>query len=225
MSSFRTFQYGLAVSESLTLNYHLLAEFAFDHQTKRLTISVFSWESEEDGLSGSAPQLQQSIQFQFAGWSDELITGAVDYLLANPQFTRSSTPPNDYSIWSPDFGNWIDIRVLADEKLKKWEEIKAIRSEKELAGFVWDGSTFDSDTVSQTKVLAAAQAASLDSTLSFNWVLKNNTIRVLSTANMLSVMQALQAHLAYVQNRSQELRQLIYDATSVEELELIQWDA
>lgn len=118
---------------------------------------------------------------------------------------------------------WIDPRTLDEIKQEKWNELKALRTEKEVGGFSWNNYAFDSDLASQQKIIGATQLAQLDGNYVVDWTLKDNSIITLTASQVLLVGKALGAHLTQLHILSQQLRQQIDDATTKEQVELIQW--
>lgn len=112
---------------------------------------------------------------------------------------------------------WIDPRTLDDIKSQKWAEIKSERDRLEFGGFTFDGNTYDSDQVSQGRIMGAA-AAGVDQT----WTLADNTTVELSASQLQQLYAALQAHIASVHERGRIARQLIFDAETKEQVEAVQ---
>ena len=133
-------------------------------------------------------------------------------------------PPAAWMSWSvPDMA-WVDSRDLGQLKSDKWEEIKAARSAAEYGGFVWDGSTFDSDAASQQKIIGASQMASLNpASFEVDWTLADNTVRTLNAADMNAVGIALGQHVNAQYVHARTLRQQIEDATTKAEIEAVVW--
>lgn len=122
---------------------------------------------------------------------------------------------------------WEDSRTLADLKVAQWTQIKQARSQAEYAGFTWDGSTFDSDAISQQRINGAVSLALIAmqtaQPYSITWTLADNTLRVLSAGDMVSVGLALGTHVQTTFNKGQQLQQQIEAATTKEEIESISW--
>ena len=112
---------------------------------------------------------------------------------------------------------------MADLKAAQWTAIKQARSAAEYAGFTWDGSTFDSDAISQNRITGAVALAQMSSTFSIGWVLADNTVRTLNQSDMLQVGAALGAHVAAVFAKGVLLREQIEAATSQAMVESIVW--
>lgn len=112
---------------------------------------------------------------------------------------------------------WIDPRTLDEIKDQKWIEIKSERDRLEFGGFEFDGGIYDSDQVSQGRIMGAA-AAGLDQV----WTLADNTTVELSASQLQQLYAALQAHIASVHERGRVARQLIFDAETKEQVEAVQ---
>ena len=113
---------------------------------------------------------------------------------------------------------WVDPRSLDDIKAQKWAEIKSQRDQLEFGGFNFDGNIYDSDQVSQGRIMGAAAAAWVDQT----WTLANNTTVELTALQLKQLYRALQAHIASVHERGRITRQLILEAETKEDVEAVQ---
>jgi hypothetical protein len=118
---------------------------------------------------------------------------------------------------------WEDPRTLQDFKAAKWTQIKQARSNAEYAGFTWDGSTFDSDAISQNRITGAVTLALLSPSFSIDWILADNTTRLLDQSGMAQVGGALGAHVAAQFAKGVMLRAQIEEATSQAEVEAVTW--
>lgn len=134
---------------------------------------------------------------------------------------------NPAQTWDWTAKAWVDQRSLDDVKAAKWTEIKAAREAIEYGSFTWDGSTFDADPVSTSRIMGAfalalaAQAAGQP--YSQDWTLADNTTRTLSAADMLTVGAALGARVAGAFATASTLRAQIEAATTIEEVEDVTW--
>lgn len=121
---------------------------------------------------------------------------------------------------------WVDSRTLEEVKRHRWNAIKQERAEREYAGFAWDGSAFDSDPLSQSRIQGAVQLASLDlAGFSIDWTLADNTVRTLSGANMVAVGVALAQHVNALHVTARGLRAQIEAAATLQEVAAIAWPA
>lgn len=134
----------------------------------------------------------------------------------------SKLPPQPFMRWVN--GAWVDVRDLEQSKADKWVEVKAARDSAEHGGFTWDSSVFDSDPDSQSKIIGATQLASMNPAgFLMDWTLKDNTVRTLNGAQMISVGQALAVHVNAQHVLGRTLRQQIEAATTAEEVAAIHW--
>jgi hypothetical protein len=131
--------------------------------------------------------------------------------------------PSPHHVFNYTTKQWEDPRTLAALKAAQWTAIKQARSAAEYAGFTWDGSTFDSDAISQNRITGAVALAQMSSTFSIGWVLADNTVRTLSQSDMLQVGAALGAHVAAIFAKGVLLREAIEAATTVQQIEAVVW--
>ena len=125
--------------------------------------------------------------------------------------------PTEFHIFDYELKSWVDPRSLDDIKAQKWTEIKSQRDRLEFGGFEFEGNIYDSDQVSQGRIMGAA-VAGIDQT----WTLADNTTVALSAMQLQQLYAALQAHIASVHERGRSARQLIFDAETKEQVEAVQ---
>lgn len=129
-----------------------------------------------------------------------------------------STPhPTQHHTFDYTTKQWIDPRSLDEIKAQKWAEIKSHRDQLEFGGFEFDGNIYDSNQVSQGRIMGAA-VAGIDQT----WTLANNTTVELTAQQLKELYAALQAHIANAHERGRIARQLIFEAETQEQVESIQ---
>jgi len=133
------------------------------------------------------------------------------------KFVSIGEPPTPYHIFNYDLKDWVDPRTLDEIKAQKWAEIKSGRDSLEFGGFVFEGDVYDSDQVSQGRIMGAA-VAGVDQV----WTLADNTTVELSASQLQQLYAALQAHIASVHERGRIARQLIFDAETIEQVEAVQ---
>lgn len=142
--------------------------------------------------------------------------------IKNNQFVSYPLKPNIYSTF--DFENEQWVTDLAKAKLEQWKKIKDARDTAEFAGFIWDNSTFDSDTVSQARIQSSTQLAMINpNSFSVTWTLADNSLRTLSSGDMIAVGAALSSHIQNVHQIGQTLRNNINSSNTVEEILAINW--
>lgn len=137
------------------------------------------------------------------------------------------TRPTPNQTWDFQTLAWRDARTLAQHKTDKWVAIKAARDAAEVGGFVWSGSTFDSDLVSQGRIQAGVQVAR-DAVLALrlfplSWTLASGGARLLSATNMIAVGGALGEALIGLHAVARAKRAQIDAATDVATVEAVTW--
>jgi hypothetical protein len=181
---------------------------AFDKATGRVTY----------GGSSHAPELLENDDrgvLLGAVYTDGYLVGGVHHELP-PQ-------PSPNHTFNYTTKQWEDPRTLADLKAAQWNLIKSARSQAEYAGFTWDGSTFDSDAISQNRITGAVTLAQMSPTFVINWILADNTTRLLDQSQMAQVGAALGAHVAAQFEKGVTLRAQIEAAATPEDVLAIQW--
>ncbi|WP_269516714.1 DUF4376 domain-containing protein [Acinetobacter baumannii] len=111
---------------------------------------------------------------------------------------------------------WVDTISLEMHQDRKWNEIKLKRDEFEFSGFEYDGHIYESDAISQMRIVTAAMVG-----VPVVWTLKDNTFESLSTKQLNELRIALANHIESIHERGRIARDKIYKATSIEELDLI----
>lgn len=109
---------------------------------------------------------------------------------------------------------------LAARRTRQWAVLKQQREAREYGGFTWDGSTFDSDPESRSRIMGASQLAMLAKSaqqpFQITWVLADNSARVLSADEMIAVGAALGSHVSALFQAGVVLRQQIADSPDPE---------
>lgn len=125
--------------------------------------------------------------------------------------------PSENHIYDYALRVWVDPRSLDEIKAQKWAEIKSQRDQLEFGGFEFEGNTYDSDRVSQGRIMGAALAG-IDQV----WTLADNTTIELSALQLQQLYAALQAHVASVHERGRIARLAIESAETIEEVDAVQ---
>ena len=112
---------------------------------------------------------------------------------------------------------WIDNRTLDEIKAQKWDEIKSQRDSLEFGGFEFEGNTYDSDQVSQGRIMGAASAG-----IDQIWTLADNTTVDLTGLQLQQLYATLQVHIASVHERGRKARLAVESAETKEEVVAIQ---
>lgn len=124
--------------------------------------------------------------------------------------------PTSHHIFNYDLKVWVDPRTIDEIKAQKWVEIKAMRDQLEFGVFEFEGGIYDSDQVSQGRIMGAA-VAGIDQV----WTLADNTTVELTAMQLQQIYAALQVHIASVHERGRIARQLIFDAETKEQVEAV----
>ena len=132
------------------------------------------------------------------------------------EFISIGNPPTPNHTFDYVIKEWVDLRTLDQIKAQKWAEIKSQRDQLEFGGFEFEGDIYDSDRVSQGRILGAASAG-----LSQVWTLADNSTRSLSASQLQQLYAALQTHTALVHERGRIAREAIMSATTKEEVEAV----
>jgi hypothetical protein len=152
-----------------------------------------------------------------------------DHYYQDGQFIRVSPQPSEWHKWNPKSKLWeIDLgQALEDAKAQKRIEIRAAREQAEYGGFTWDGSRFDSDVYSQSRLLSTLQLAQISlansSAFGVDWKLADNTSRHLSAQDLISVCLALSSHVSDCHALAQDCKAMIDAAQSLQELSMVHW--
>lgn len=140
---------------------------------------------------------------------------------------QKSRRVSSHHVWSNSAMQWVDLRTLEQRRAAKWAEMKRAREAAEAAGFDTPWGRFDSDPISQTKIIGAAQLASIalaqGAPFNVEWTLQDNTSVSLDATQMIAVGAALAAHIDAVHQRGRQLRAQIEAATTFADLEGISW--
>jgi hypothetical protein len=184
---------------------------------------VATFTSDEGNAQSNTPAGCQRLDGEFYGSAGYVSDGSfVEYTEAQAA-AKAARPGGKFS-WSNQSMSWVDLRDLQEVKDAKWAEIKGRRDQEEYSGFTWDGSMFDSDPESQTKIIGATQLANMNpASFLMDWTLKDNTVRTLNGADMVAVGQALAVHVNAQHVLGRTLRQQIEAATSAAEVNAVHW--
>lgn len=126
--------------------------------------------------------------------------------------------PSVHHIFNYQLKQWVDPRTLEQIQNVKWDQIKAARDAFEFGGFEFESHSYDSDQVSQQRILLA-----MNSDVSQVWTTANNEFIELSPSQLRGLYQSLQTHIALSHERGRIARQLIYEAETIAGVEVIQF--
>lgn len=148
---------------------------------------------------------------------------ASTYYVSGGEAVSMGTRPGPHHEFDYATGTWFDPRTISDLRETKWAEIKKARDTAEFGGFEWDGSTFDSDLASQSRIQGAAQLAQLTPEFTIDWTLQDNSVRTLDATGMIAVGIAMGVHVSAAHAYGRSLRAQIEAAQSAEEINAIHW--
>ena len=148
----------------------------------------------------------------------EAVVSSSYYSFTEKRFIALSDAPSPQHVFDYEIKQWIDPRTLDEIKAQKWAEIKSQRDQLEFGGFGFEDNIYDSDQVSQGRIMGAAIAGA-DQT----WTIANNTTVNLTASQLQQLYAALQEHISSIHERSRIARQLIFDAETKDQVEAIQF--
>lgn len=132
------------------------------------------------------------------------------------QFVSIGEAPSPHHIFDYAFKQWVDPRTLDEIKSQKWQELKKQRTQIEFGGFIFEGGLYDSDEISQGRIMGAALAG-MDQV----WTLKDNSTRLLTAAQLVELYAAMAQHVAQCHERGRIARAAIEAAQTKEEVEAV----
>ncbi|ENX29110.1 MULTISPECIES: DUF4376 domain-containing protein [Acinetobacter] len=132
------------------------------------------------------------------------------------QFIEVEIPEDSDLIFDYVTKKWTDPRSLDEIKAQRWTEIKSQRDQLEFGGFEFEGGIYDSDQVSQGRIMGAA-AAGMDQV----WTLADNTTTYLTANELVQLYQALQMHIAITHQRGRVAREAIVSATTKDDVDAV----
>lgn len=132
-------------------------------------------------------------------------------------FVSIGEPPSESHYFDYEIKQWVDPRTLEIIKAEKWDEIKQQRDQLEFGGFEFEGNVYDSDQVSQGRIMGAASAG-----VSQVWTLADNTTVELNASQLQQLYMTLQTHVAMAHERGRIARLAIASALTKEEVEAIE---
>lgn len=170
-----------------------------------------------------------------------LITNETNAIQIEPEITDSThyidlsnnTPvvfppkPNKDVKWDWSVKAWIDSRTLDEIKNAKWSEIKLARLKNLANPLVTPYGIFDCNTVSRANITQTVQyiqiAAINNPSATVTFTLKDNSTVALNSTQMTEVGILLGQHVEQVYNTARNLRELIINATTIEDINTISW--
>lgn len=132
--------------------------------------------------------------------------------------------PTHRPAWRGGLVVWLDPRPIEMARAARVAAMRDARDAVLNSTFTWDGSTFDADQVSQTRLLGAVVAAlepGFDPTL---WRLADNSWRELTGTQLRAVYQALQQHVRASFTQFGQREAAINNAATVAAVDAVTWE-
>lgn len=196
--------------------YHTIKRVEASLPADSLTAHVQSFTSQDALLAGGAPSWSQPIDVPLTA-----IVAPFADSLESWMTTNHASPFLGGSILA------VADADLASLKVRKWAVLKGARDVEISTGFEWSGSRFDSDLQSQIFIIGASQLATLaqvtNQPFAIDFTLQDNTIRTLSTVEMIGVGQAMGIHIMTVHAKGRALRDTVSSATDADAVSALQW--
>ena len=171
---------------------------------------------------GPRPILEEAVESsEFAIIYEGSDASEETHYVEDGALVEKPAKPSDEHIFDYASKQW--VYDLGQHRDDKWAEIKAARSADEFGTFVWNSHTFDCDEVSQRRIQGAVQLAALDSSVTMDWTLADNTVQTFNATELQQIGQALAAHVNACHVKGREKRAAIDAATTEAELDAISW--
>lgn len=212
----------MPILKSITLPNHAVGEF---HVARRLEVdfvksiamlSVLSYPNEAAYLAGAGPIYTTPVLVPATACAAPLLASAEVWLTAVEE-----------SIFAGGVITTDQAQGLEAMKMRQWDQIKVARDAALAGGMAFDGSMFDSDPVSISRITGAAMlammAVSAATPYKVTWVLADNTTRELDAAETMALGAAAGAHVQAVIDQGQALRGELEAATTIGQVAAVAW--
>jgi len=193
----------------------------------------------EDGIEITEQEYQEALQAMLEGKKITIRDGMLRFLSSEKKTvynTQDGTEleipenedvpdgytevkrPSELYYWQD--GEWIlDIEQL---KAKKIAELADSRWQEETAGYIYKGHEFHSDRESQDRVFQAYMASLSDSNFTVTWKTKTGWLEM-TASDFIALYNEFQTFLQGLYQKEKALQEQVEAATTIEELEAIQW--
>ena len=209
----------LIADSGAALNYHAIFNRAVDLTSGAVTLTVASWVNVF--CARERPHHKTELMVRYPSWLPEYYDQADDVVMAHPDWTGvGPEKPSPEHVWCPLDLVWLApiAKPLNEVKAAMWAKVKQARAAAEYGGFTWDGSTFDSDPISQARITGAVTLAQTNPAFSIGWTLADNSVRTLKAADMIAAGVALGQHVNACHERARLLRAEIEAAMTLEDV-------
>lgn len=201
----------ITAPNGVSLQFHQVLRYEIGRELTHATAHVGGWPDEAAYLAGHAPAW---TAVETVALPQTVLSQLDDALLASPAFSGATPVPDAAG-------------GISTVKARAWAGIKYVRGVLEFGGFTWDNSAFDSDAQAQARIQGGVQLATIaaanNQPFSIDWTLADNSVRTLSSTEMVTVGFALAAHVQAVHTTARTLRSQIEAATTVAEVEAVTW--
>lgn len=210
------------------LHHHQIHETSLDVATCRITVRVGSWESEKQMEDKFAPLLLRTLVIQYADWQETHLDNLPEAVQSHPEWENTAAvKPSKYHEWAYPDKVWKIKAEVSLESIKEytWKRIKTARTLAEQAPFECNGYLYDANKAQISGAVQMALLAQLaGQPFSIDWTLKNNTTKSHDASEMLALGIALGKHVSNIFDKGRRLREQIDTATTVAELDAINWE-
>lgn len=145
----------------------------------------------------------------------------------NGQWFNRPEKVSEVETWDIIAKRWNDSRTLSEMKQQRWNQVKELASKKENANITINGFEFQADPDSVFAVLRTMQIGVLEeeagAVFTVKWTLANNTLLELNLTQLKTLVKALGTRQSNIRERANELRALISNSNTKEELEALRW--
>ena len=156
----------------------------------------------------------------------------INYTEINNEILAQYTSPNEYIMpidefpepisWdndgNPIYGS-VDINFL---KIGKLHELADLRWQEETNGYMYNGHEFHSDRESQDRVFQAYMASLNNPNFAATWKTKTGWLEM-TASDFITLYNEFYVFLQNLYQKEKNLQEQIEAATTIEELEAIQW--
>ena len=129
---------------------------------------------------------------------------------------KHTLPPSPNYEFNYEAYVWEYKRSTDELKLQKWSQLKIDRDAFEFGGFTYAGNVYDSDQVSQARILTAVASG-----LTQSWTTADNSVIELTTDEVQALANSMQAHISEAHELGRIAREAINAAQTIEEIEAV----
>lgn len=165
-------------------------------------------------LTGSA---EENLAQVLEGHSTSLLPPprTTDYW-SGSEWVAIGSAPAYYFKYDYEQHEWVDTRDIEAVRISKRQAINLDRNKLEVGGLMYMGKRFDSDYISQSRMLAAIFFAKPTV-----WTLANDDSLEMSEEDLKGLGVALSEHVTGTHYRGRIAKQAVDIATSIEEIESV----